>query len=653
MIDQPTIQRIHDASEIIDVISDYVTLKRRGANHLGLCPFHNEKTPSFTVSGAKGIYKCFGCGKGGNAVNFIMDIEHLTYPDALKHLAKKYHIEVKEAEQTQEQIDFATERESLMIVSDFAQKFFTKTLFEHKEGRAIGFSYLHDHRGISDALIEKFQLGYSPDQKDALTKEAQENGYKLEYLVKTGLTVQKETWTADRFSSRVIFPIHNVSGRVIAFGGRTLKTDKNIAKYLNSPESEIYSKSKILYGLFFAKKTIIQKDKCYLVEGYTDVISMHQASVENVVASSGTSLTVEQIRQIKRFTNNLTILYDGDFAGIKASLRGINLVLEEGMDVKVLLFPDGEDPDSYSRKLSSSEFLSFIEKNETDFITFKTRLLAEDSKNDPIKKVQLITDIVESVAMIPDTIRRSVYIKECSTIMDISEDILLSEVNKRRRKSAQKDKEEREKTEATENAEAIKKTISSPNIIRETQFEVEEQEIIRLLLNYGEKILVKEINEATNEEIEITTAAYIIREILKDELELTIPRYKKIFDEFQQLIMDNQSYSQKHFVNHEDNEITNTAADILSKVYPLSKIHAAGGVFIELEEMKLERIVPKTIIEYKNKVILSRMKDVFAQMLKAQETGDKVLFEELQQSYIAFTELKKQLSELLGGRIIV
>ncbi|HKI89565.1 MAG TPA: DNA primase, partial [Draconibacterium sp.] len=374
VIDHATIERILDAAEITDVVSDFVTLRKRGVNMLGLCPFHNEKTPSFTVSPAKGIFKCFGCGKGGNSVNFIMEHENLSYPEALKWLAKKYHIDVVEEEETEEQKQLKDERESLMIVSGFAQKFFTRYLWEENEGRTIGLSYFRE-RSFRDDILKKFEVGFAPDGKTPFTEAAQKQGYKIDFLEKTGLTIVRDDWIRDRFAGRVMFPIHNLAGRVIAFGGRILKEDKKTAKYLNSPESEIYHKSKVLYGIFQAKREITRNEKCYLVEGYTDVLSMHQAGIENVVASSGTALTTDQIRLIKRFTPNITIIYDGDEAGIKASLRGIDLVLEEGMNVKVLLLPEGEDPDSFAKKMGASAYLKYIQENETDFIQFKTRLL--------------------------------------------------------------------------------------------------------------------------------------------------------------------------------------------------------------------------------------------------------------------------------------
>ena len=400
MIDQATIDRIIDAAEISEVVGEFVTLKKRGVNMLGNCPFHNEKTPSFTVSPAKGIFKCFGCGKGGNAVNFIMEHESLTYPEALKWLAKKYSIEVKEEEVSPEQIKQKDDRESMMIVSGYAQKYFSRYLHEEAEGRSVGLSYLRE-RGIRDDIIRKFELGFCPDGKDIFTQNAQKQGYKMEFLEKTGLTIKRDDWVRDRFAARVMFPIHNIAGRVIAFGGRTLKNEKTIAKYLNSPESEIYHKSRVLYGIYQAKREITRLDKSYLVEGYTDVLSLHQAGIENVVASSGTALTHDQIRLIKRFTPNITIIYDGDAAGIKASLRGIDLVLEEGVNVKVLLLPDGEDPDSFARSMSSSQLTAYIEANETDFIRFKTKLLMKGVENDPIEKAGWSTILSVPLPLFP------------------------------------------------------------------------------------------------------------------------------------------------------------------------------------------------------------------------------------------------------------
>ena len=430
MIDQPTIDRILDAANIVDVVSEFVTLRKRGINYVGLCPFHTDKTPSFYVSPAKNICKCFACGEGGTAVHFIMKHEQLNYFDALRYLAKKYNIEIQERELTDKEKQRKSDRESMLIVNSWAQQYFTTQLYEHVEGKTIGLRYFAE-RGFREDTIRKFQLGYSLDKRDALYKEATKNGYKKEFLEKTGLVIAYDNGGVnDRFRGRVIFPVHTLSGKVVAFGGRVLKKDEKTAKYVNSPESEIYHKSNELYGIYFAKQAIVKEDRCFLVEGYTDVISMHQAGIENVVASSGTALTQGQIRLIHRFTSNITVLYDGDAAGIKAALRGIDLLLEDGMNVKVVLLPDGEDPDSFARKHNASQFSEFIKQSETDFIRFKTRLLLDDAGTDPIKRSSLITDIIRTVAIIPDNIARSIYIRECSAMMEIDELVLLNEVNK-------------------------------------------------------------------------------------------------------------------------------------------------------------------------------------------------------------------------------
>ncbi|MBQ8360647.1 MAG: DNA primase [Bacteroidaceae bacterium] len=431
MIDQATIDRILDAAQIVDVVSEFVTLKRAGVNYKGLCPFHNEKTPSFVVSPSKGLCKCFSCGKGGNVVHFIMEHEQLNYYEALKWLANKYHIEVKERELSDEEKQAQNDRESMFVVNDFANNYFQNLLHNHIDGQSIGLAYFRQ-RGFRDDIIRKFQLGYSLNERDALAKEAKRKGFKEEFLEKTGLCYRRDNdgQLRDRFWGRVMFPVHTLSGKVIAFGGRVLKTDGKVAKYVNSPESEIYHKSNELYGIYFAKQAIVRDDRCFLVEGYTDVISMHQAGIENVVASSGTSLTSGQIRLIHRFTNNITVLYDGDGAGIKASIRGIDMLLEEGMNIKVVLLPDGEDPDSFARKHNATDYKAYINSHEVDFIRFKTNLLLEEVGNDPIKRAGLIGDIVRSISVIPENIVRSVYIRECSQLLQVEEKLLVQEVNK-------------------------------------------------------------------------------------------------------------------------------------------------------------------------------------------------------------------------------
>src|SRR5271154_784061 len=485
MITKPTIDRIMEATDIVEVIGEFVQLKKRGANYVGLSPFANERTPSFTVSPAKGIFKDFSSGKGGSAVTFLMELEKFTYPEALKWLAKKYGIEVEETVEASENKEEEHRRESLMIVSAYAAKFFHESL-ETDEGKSIGLSYFKE-RGFNNDTIKKFELGYSPDQWEAFTGAALKDGYQEEFLVESGLSVKRDNGSLyDRYRGRVMFPIHGFTGRVIAFGGRTLKTDKNVPKYVNSPESEIYHKSNVLYGLYFAKKAIRDEDNCYLVEGYADVLSVHQAGIENVVASSGTSLTIEQIRLIGRFTKNITILYDGDAAGIKASLRGLDMILEEGLNVKVVLFPDGHDPDSYVRSVGTNAFKTHIDKNRKDFILYKTDILLKEAGNDPIKKAEVIREIVESIAKIPDSIKASVFIKECSYQLQIDERALLSELNKMRMAKAKKDSQLQISRPVTPSEEILPEEPEFKSIKDDSS---QEREIIRLLLLYGNRVI--------------------------------------------------------------------------------------------------------------------------------------------------------------------
>ena len=648
MIDQATVDRIFEASQIVEVVQDYVTLKRRGVNYLGVCPFHNEKTPSFTVSPAKNIFKCFGCGKGGNPVNFIMEHEKISYFEALKHLAKRYNIEIIETQQSEETIQQKTDRESMLIVSDFARKLFINNLFNEGEGRTIGLSYFKE-RGFRDDTIKNFELGYCLEERDQFTKKAQKEGFKLEFLTKTGLTIQNEGYSPfDRFAGRVMFPIHDMMGKVIAFGGRVMKTDKKTAKYLNSPESEIYHKSNVLYGIFHAKKSIIQENKCYLVEGYTDVISMHQAGVENVVASSGTSLTVEQIRLMKRFTNNVTILYDGDPAGIKASLRGIDLILEEGMNVRVILLPTPEDPDSFARTHSTSELTDYLHKNETDFIHFKTNLLLADAENDPIKRAQAISEIVRSIAIVPDAITRSLFLRECSMILEVQEGVLVTEVANQRRSSAEK-KFTRETP--TILAQSLDQKVVSPLEIND--IEVVEKEIVRLMLNYATMPLFELKNEADEVIREITVEEYLVQEIERDELEFNHPIYKRIFDEFQHFVNNSQLIDNKFFINHPESEISRTTADLISQKYELSKRFKKKEIYLETEDMKLKTIVPDIILTYKSKRIALMIKQIHTQLLELQKKGQTEAFLELQQRLIILNNLKRELSKSLRNRIII
>ncbi|MEO5641974.1 MAG: DNA primase [Bacteroidia bacterium] len=674
MIPKETVDRIFDTARIDEVVGEFVSLKKRGGNMIGLCPFHNEKTPSFNVSPARGIYKCFGCGKGGNSVNFIMEHEHITYPEALKWLAKKYNIEIEEEEVSSEQQAKDNERESLFLVSAFAQKHFTKNLHETEEGKAIALSYFHE-RGMRPDIIEKFMLGYSPDVWRDFADAALAAGYKLEYLVKAGLVIQNEEDKDkffDRFKGRVMFPVHNASGRIIAFGGRTLKTDKKVAKYINSPETDIYHKSNVLYGLYFAKKQIISEDVCYLVEGYTDVTSMHQAGIENVVASSGTALTVEQIRLIRRYTNNITILYDGDAAGIKASFRGIDLILEEGMNVRVLLFPDGDDPDSYSKKVSSEELKQFIKDNTKDFISFKTQLLSKEVGNDPIKKAGLIREIIESVAKIPDSITRSVYVKNCSYILKIDEQTLLNELNKLRKREYEK-KKDKDKPNVIEQ-------LSQTGIIDSIQLDSEEKEedkrsskysyyedglgrgipperdIIRILLMYGSNSVTLTRNRTENsdspEPSEAISVTSLIFELLDNEGGVPLPFWQRVYQQILETYRQHNAMGLpltfEHFIRSEDEDLRMIVSDILFSQYAVhhweieffishkdKEEYKSGqryelhdwlrhNIYVQTEDMQLERACYDAVFLFKIRRLEFMLRDYYSS-LKLLEDAKQLL----------------------------
>ncbi|HXC05042.1 MAG TPA: DNA primase [Bacteroidia bacterium] len=662
MIPKETISSIFEAARIDEVVGDFVALKRRGTNMIGLCPFHNEKTPSFNVSPVKGIYKCFGCGKAGNAVNFIMEHEQLSYPEALRWLAKKYNIRIEEEEQTAEQIQANNARESLYVVCSFAQKNFTENLHDSDEGRSVGLGYFRE-RGFRDDIIQKFQLGYSFDQWRGFSDAALKAGHKMEYLVKAGLTISKDNTDSpppegeqqanryfDRFSARVIFPVHNVSGRVIAFGGRTLKTDKKVAKYINSPETDIYHKSQVLYGLYFAKKKIAEEDNCFLVEGYTDVISLHQSGIENVVASSGTALTVDQIRLIRRYTNNITILYDGDSAGIKASFRGIDLILEEGMNVRVLLFPDGEDPDSFSKKNTPEELKTFIKDNAKDFIAFKAHLLYNEAAHDPIKKAGLIKEIVESISLIPEPIYRSVYIKECSRIMDVDEQALLSELNKLRRKK-QHDKPRTEPEQEASVPEELLELAGGEKMetsAEQADAEIQEKEIIRILLQYGpEKLLFKQEGEdGEEEEVEVTVGEYLIHELHDDHIEFENPGYKRMFNEF--ITKEGEAADGNYFIQHPDPVVSKLAVDILSTDYSLANWDK-HNIPVHLENMSLKQTVQSAVYALKNRKIEKMILDNQKRLRLSNNYEEQVILITEQQYLI---QAKKSFSALLGRVIL-
>jgi DNA primase len=571
MISKSTIDTVFETARVEEVIGDFVQLKRAGSNFKGLSPFSDERSPSFMVSPAKGIWKDFSSGKGGNSVAFLMEHEHFTYPEAIRYLARKYNIEIEETEQTNEEKANTDIRESMYLVSEFAKDYFHKTLLKSEEGKAIGLSYFKE-RGFTNETIEKFSLGYSPDTWDAFTKEALGKGYKLEFLESTGLTIPREDRPFDRFKSRVMFPIQSMSGRILGFGGRILTNDKKAAKYLNSPESEIYHKSKVLYGIFQAKQSIAKLNNCFLVEGYTDVIQFNQAGIENVVASSGTALTPDQIRLINRLTKNITVLFDGDAAGLRASVRGIDLILEEGMNVKVCTFPDGEDPDSFAKKTSHDELVAYLENNAKDFIQFKASLLMNEAKNDPIKKADLIRDMVVSISKIPDRIQREIYIQECSRIMDISEQVLISTLAQ----LVQKDNVEVEKKYKHEQKQKSFDVIKNENPIDVGKVDVLyrlERKIIEMLLLYGDKteefedILLKSNGEGEIEHViekkEYKVFHRIYLSLQEDEVELANPLFRDIFNDLINYYLQNEGFSLEQYLMHLQPEFAQEVTDIL------------------------------------------------------------------------------------------
>lgn len=647
MIDHFTVERILDAAQIIDVVQEFVTLKKRGVNYLGLCPFHNEKTPSFTVSPAKGIFKCFGCGKGGNSVNFIMDHEHLSYPEALRYLAKKYSIEVQEREITIEEKQRQTERESMMVVTAYASRKFSEWLFHSDEGISVGLAYF-TQRGFRDDILKKFDVGYSPEKSDTLSSAAMADGYRKEYLVKTGLSIEKEERIFDRFYGRIIFPIHSLSGQVLGFGGRILRSDAKAAKYLNSPESDIYHKSKILYGIYQARKAIVQQDRCYLVEGYTDVLSVHEAGIENVVASSGTALTQEQVRLIKRFTQNITILYDGDEAGIKASLRGIDLVLEEGMNVRIVLLPAGEDPDSLSKKLSVSEFTKFLADHETDFIRFKAELLLKETDRDPVRRADAIRDIVRSIAVIPELITRTVFIKECSTIMGLSEAVLYNEVTKLLRQQQFRD---RNRYPDAHDLQITKPRVPPKPEIKVSPSYYSEREMVRLLLKYGANVYGEKEVEGTR--VAVTVADFIVHEITSDELGFTDRVFGEVFTEYKFHVDQGIFPGDHHFVRHPDPEISQLSVDLLADSYELSRIWQERQSFVESEDRMLKEIVEESVLKFKSDKIKEMRALLLVEIGTAAAAGDMEAVGRLQKQVNTLNRVMNGISKSLGKRIVL
>ena len=716
MIDQATIDRILDAAQIVDVVSEFVTLRRRGVNYIGLCPFHNEKTPSFSVSPSKGLCKCFSCGKGGNVVHFIMEHEQLSYYEALKWLARKYNIEVKERELTEEEKQASNLRESLFVVNQFASEYFQNVLYNVEEGQRIGMTYLRS-RGFRDDIIKKFQLGYSTDNRDALARTAIEKGYKPEFLEKTGLCYRKDDGTLrDRFWGRVIFPVHTLSGKVVAFGGRVLNAaTKNVQmKYVNSPESEIYHKSRELYGIYFAKQAMVRQDRCFLVEGYTDVISMHQSGIENVVASSGTALTSDQIRLIHRFTNNITVLYDGDGAGIKASIRGIDMLLEEGMNVKVCLLPDGDDPDSFARKHNATEYQAYINDHEVDFIRFKTDLLIEEAGKDPIKKANLITSIVKSISVIPDSITRNVYIRECSEMLRMEERVLVNAVGKLKEQADENRKKEEQRKEYRARLQAEQQAtqqaaVSTPpanaevsgalaslsgadapmesplpgdelppmpeeggvdssyppapvedNYIsfipaegnEEELFYKQEVDLMRMLIRYGEKVMCMAEDEDGNE-IPVTVAEYIAEGLHNDSLGFHIALHRRVLNECVAHIHDSGFCAERYFVSHLDPEVSKLAAEMASDRYVLSKYHSRGQKIVTDEE-RLYELIPRLLVDFKLNIVTAELDHILKALTANPDVSrDTKSAAEIMQRYKQLHEVRIVLARHAGDRVVL
>lgn len=699
MIDQATIDRIMDAAQIVDVVSEFVTLRKRGVNYIGLCPFHNEKTPSFSVSPSKGVCKCFSCGKGGNVVHFIMEHEQLSYYEALKWLARKYNIEVKERELTDEERQAQNLRESLFVVNQFACDYFQDILHNSLDGQRIGMTYLRG-RGFRDDIIRKFQLGYCTDSRDAFAQTALKKGFKEDFLVKTGLCYRKDDGTLhDRFWGRVIFPVHTLSGKVVAFGGRVLNAaTKNVQmKYVNSPESEIYHKSRELYGIHFAKQAIVRQDRCFLVEGYTDVISMHQSGIENVVASSGTALTPDQIRLIHRFTNNITVLYDGDGAGIKASIRGIDMLLEEGMNVKVCLLPDGDDPDSFARKHNATEYQAYINGHEVDFIRFKTGLLLEEAGKDPIKRASLISSIVRSISVIPEEIVRSVYIRECAQLLDMDEKILVEATSRliSQAKEARFKEEERKRQREQRNArQTVKTETPQESVTRQAAdvqsvidnsrqpekepeetpvppsspednffpflpeegneqklFFIKEELLVRMIIRYGEKVMCY-VEDENGEEKPLTVTEYIIDSLKEDGLHFHDALHRKILKEAAEHLYDENFVAERHFVNHPDPEVSKLAADLSSDRYQLSKYHSRGQKIITDEE-RLYELIPRLIIDFKLSIVEEEMDHTLKMLGKPEIANAPEQCIPLMKRYKDLHEIQSMMSKKAGDRILI
>ena len=677
MLDQITIDRIIDAANIVDVVSEYVTLRRAGANYKGLCPFHDDKTPSFHVSPAKGICKCFACGEGGNAVHFIMKMEQLSYIEALKFLGKKYGIEIEEKEITPEQRQQLNEREAMFNINEWASQYYHKLLKENPDGIAIGMAYFRS-RGFRDDIIEKFRLGFSLDSFDALSKSAAQAGYNTDYLLKTGLCFQKDNGQiTDRYRNRVMFPWFNVSGKVVAFGGRVLdsRTKGVSQKYINSPETDIYSKGRELYGIYQAKKQIAKDDRVYMVEGYTDVISMHQCGIENVVANSGTALTEPQIRLLHRYTNNITLLYDGDEAGIHAALRGTDMLLAEGMNVKILLLPDGDDPDSFARKHNATEFREYVEQHQTDFIIFKTNLLLKDAGRDPLKRAQLTQSIVYSISVIPDEILRSAYVHECAELLHQDEALLLREISKNKQAALEQlhkqqtielERQQRlaqnvEKAEDQENTESpisqqdpqdpstpiSPTTPTTPEVTQQSQssptasrYHGLERMIMTLVVRYGEQPITAE--DADGNTVNIPLIRYVYDDLTADGISLQTPLYRKMLSESIAHTDDAQFTASRYFMNNADVAVSQEAVNLMTERYRLSKDQKMAS-----EQELMPEYIAHLLLDYKFLVIDEELKACQAQM------NDPLLCADAMKQYIELSHIQRELAKRLGDRILI
>ena len=645
MIDRSTIERILDAARIEEVVGEFVNLKKRGVNFVGLCPFHNDKTPSFYVSPSKGLCKCFACGKGGNAVHFVMQHEQMSYPDALRFLAKKYHIEIREKELSLEEKAAQSERESLFVVNEYAMRYFEQTLGSHIDGKSVAMAYFRS-RGIGEDIIEKFHLGYCTAQRDAFYREAARKGYRRDLLLKTGLCYEKEDGSVcDRFWGRVIFPWLNISGKVVGFGGRVLdsRTKGVSQKYVNSPESEIYSKRRELYGIFQAKQSILRNDHVYMVEGYTDVIAMHQCGLENVVANSGTALSEEQVRILHRFTSNITLIYDGDEAGIKASFRGINMLLSEGMNVKVLLLPDGDDPDGFSRKHNAESFRSYISAHEDNFIRFKARMLVKEADGDPVKRAQLISDIAQSIGLVPNEVLRYAYLKECARLLDVDEQVIQNEIRR-------VVYERREKHELHLTAQEIIHESEQPAIPSPASLVIDgrETELVRMVVRYGERIVCAAALDGGGD-MDVSVAEYIHYDLMQDELSFKYPIYARMLEEAVAHIGTEGWVAERYFLSHPDAEICAIAVELASDRFQLSRSNERD---IRKDDDRLHELVPHVLLEYKLSILKADMKEVMQQLQSPEVMQDSARTMEVMKRYKELQEILMEISKRTGDRIL-